>query len=294
MRVIPYFKPASDTAKNKKTIKKRQKVKYTHQEKLKFSRSLKYDSSFALMTVNSFSKGHLEKFFRQSFRDMRKKKTKNLVIDIRANGGGDIIKSVFLTRYFTQYVLVSRISRHPRPRGPGRHHQIRGVPGGPAPDHRAHGDHGRRPGCSHGRAHPASLLPEPLQRPRPRHGHGGGVRGGVVRRSAPPHGVGDPPGPGRAPPPPGRGHRGRRHDPRAPGGGGGVLRGVAGVVALGALPLRRGTHGPGELRRGGGRARPRRRGGRPGAGATRQRHRPGHGAAGGVNLLYIQGVWSID
>ena len=97
--VIPYFQPASDTTKNKKTIKKRQEIKYTHHEKLKFSRSLQYDSSFALMTVNGFSKGHLKSFFRRSFRDIRKKKTKNLVIDIRANGGGDIINSVFLTRY---------------------------------------------------------------------------------------------------------------------------------------------------------------------------------------------------
>lgn len=95
--VVPYFKPASDTTK--KTIKKRQEIKYTHQEKLKFSRSLQYDSSLALMTVNSFSKGHLKSFFRRSFREMRRKKTKNLVIDIRANGGGDIIKSVFLTKY---------------------------------------------------------------------------------------------------------------------------------------------------------------------------------------------------
>ncbi len=97
--VVPYFKPASDTTKKKKTIKKRQEIKYTHQEKLKFSRSLQYDSSLALMTVNSFSKGHLKSFFRRSFREMRRKKTKNLVIDIRANGGGDIIKSVFLTKY---------------------------------------------------------------------------------------------------------------------------------------------------------------------------------------------------
>lgn len=97
--VIPYFQPVSDTAKNKKPIQKRQKIKYTHLQKMEFSRSLQYDSSYALMTVNDFSKGHLRGFFRHSFRELRKNKTKNLVIDIRANGGGDIINSVFLTRF---------------------------------------------------------------------------------------------------------------------------------------------------------------------------------------------------
>jgi C-terminal processing protease CtpA/Prc len=97
--VVPYFQPASDTTKNKKTIKKRHKIKYTHQEKLEYTRSLQYDSSYVLMTINGFSKGHLKSFFRRSFREMRRNKTKNLIIDIRANGGGDIIKSVFLTKY---------------------------------------------------------------------------------------------------------------------------------------------------------------------------------------------------
>jgi hypothetical protein len=97
--VIPYFQPVSDTTKNKKPIKKRHKIKYTHQQKMEFSRSLQYDSSYALMTVNDFSKGHLRSFFRHSFREIRKNKTKNLLIDIRANGGGDIINSVFLTRF---------------------------------------------------------------------------------------------------------------------------------------------------------------------------------------------------
>ncbi len=97
--VIPFFQPPQDTSKKKKILEKRQKVKYTHREKMEFSRSLQYDSSFALMTVNDFSKGHLKNFFRRSFRQMRKNKTKNLVIDIRANGGGDIINSVFLTKF---------------------------------------------------------------------------------------------------------------------------------------------------------------------------------------------------
>jgi len=96
--LIPYYAPEADTVKKQKKEKIYQR-KRTKQERLQDVRSLEYDSLFALMTVNSFSKGHLKIFFRRSFREMRKNKTKNLVIDIRANGGGDIIKSVFLTKY---------------------------------------------------------------------------------------------------------------------------------------------------------------------------------------------------
>lgn len=97
--VIPYFQPSSDTTKKRKKTITAHKIKYTHKEKLQNTRSLQYDSSYALMTVNGFAKGHLQPFFRRSFRQMRRNKTRNLIIDIRANGGGDIIKSVFLTRF---------------------------------------------------------------------------------------------------------------------------------------------------------------------------------------------------
>lgn len=96
---IPYFIPPSDTSKEKKEKVKREIIKITHREKMEGIRSLTYDSTFALMMVNGFSKGHLKTFFRRSFRQMRRNKTKNLVIDIRANGGGDIIKSVSLTKF---------------------------------------------------------------------------------------------------------------------------------------------------------------------------------------------------
>ncbi|HEY5370698.1 MAG TPA: S41 family peptidase [Hanamia sp.] len=93
---IPYFIPPEDSIKK---AAKQKSHKITHREKMEDIRSLTYDSTFALMTVNGFSNGYLKNFFRRSFRQMRKNKTKNLVIDIRANGGGDIIKSVFLTKF---------------------------------------------------------------------------------------------------------------------------------------------------------------------------------------------------
>ncbi|MEO6838562.1 MAG: S41 family peptidase [Ginsengibacter sp.] len=96
---IPWFSPEPDSIKKMKEELKLNKSKITRFQKLQNIRSLKNDSSFALMTVNGFSQGHLKSFFRKSFRSLRKNKTQNLIIDIRANGGGDIIKSAYLTRF---------------------------------------------------------------------------------------------------------------------------------------------------------------------------------------------------
>jgi C-terminal processing protease CtpA/Prc len=51
------------------------------------------------MTINSFSRGHLKHFFKKSFRTLRQKASKNLVIDIRTNGGGDMNNFVLLTKF---------------------------------------------------------------------------------------------------------------------------------------------------------------------------------------------------
>jgi C-terminal processing protease CtpA/Prc len=54
------------------------------------------------MELNTFSKGNqLRRFFRRSFRKLRKDKAPNLVIDIRGNGGGSVVLSNLLTRYIS-------------------------------------------------------------------------------------------------------------------------------------------------------------------------------------------------
>ncbi len=101
--LLPYYNPAADSVgkqKNNKTESKEKKL--THRERLKNIRSLRIDSTFALMTVNSFSKGHLKNFFKSSFRRLRKRESKNLIIDIRANGGGEINNYVLLTKFLRQ------------------------------------------------------------------------------------------------------------------------------------------------------------------------------------------------
>jgi hypothetical protein len=56
------------------------------------------------MTVATFDRAnHLRKFFKNSFRVLQKEHIKNLIIDVRSNGGGDAGLSTALTRYITDH-----------------------------------------------------------------------------------------------------------------------------------------------------------------------------------------------
>jgi Peptidase family S41 len=100
---IPLFEPLSDTTKrDRKDLPNEKRKKPGRNETQKDGRSLKFDSAHnaAIMTVNSFDEGyHLPKFFRQSFRTIRKKNITNLVIDIRNNGGGKVNHYTRLAAY---------------------------------------------------------------------------------------------------------------------------------------------------------------------------------------------------
>ena len=69
------------------------------------SRNLAIDSSgqMAVMTLNTFTKAKLKRFFRQSFATLHKKGIPNLVIELRNNGGGSITNSNRLIRYITNH-----------------------------------------------------------------------------------------------------------------------------------------------------------------------------------------------
>lgn len=65
-------------------------------------RLLRIDSTdkVAMMHLNSFGKGYrLKRFFRRSFRVLRKNQIEHLIIDVRNNGGGSVTNSTLLTRY---------------------------------------------------------------------------------------------------------------------------------------------------------------------------------------------------
>ncbi len=99
---LAYFNPVPDSfAKNKRPPVARQKSNLTKPGRLSRRRSLQIDSvtETGLMKINSFSKGHLYNFFKRSFKQIKKLNIKNVIIDVRNNGGGDINNYVSLTRY---------------------------------------------------------------------------------------------------------------------------------------------------------------------------------------------------
>jgi Peptidase family S41 len=96
---VPYFNPAREDslAKAKKISPRREH--FNRRKRLERLRSLVNDTTFDLMTLNTFSSGHLRHFFKKSFRELKKNGSKNLVIDLRANGGGDVNEYILLTKF---------------------------------------------------------------------------------------------------------------------------------------------------------------------------------------------------
>ncbi len=102
--LIPMWSPQPDTVKSKK-IKPLVKVskQQVKKEQRESYRSLTIDSSnTATITLNTFSNGggrHLRRFIKNSFQKIKEQQVKNLIIDLRSNGGGDINMHVLLTKY---------------------------------------------------------------------------------------------------------------------------------------------------------------------------------------------------
>jgi hypothetical protein len=57
----------------------------------------------AFMNLSSFSGKGFRRFIRRSFRTIHSRGVKNLVIDLRSNGGGEIKNSTLLTRYISDH-----------------------------------------------------------------------------------------------------------------------------------------------------------------------------------------------
>lgn len=70
--------------------------------RLQAIRNMKIDSTLntAILEVHSFANGNgLRGFFKQSFRQIRKNNIPNLIVDMRGNGGGNVVLSNLLTKY---------------------------------------------------------------------------------------------------------------------------------------------------------------------------------------------------
>ncbi len=100
---VPLFVPTKDSLRKDSVIRKERKEEPKENKLLRF-RSLQIGSGkkFALLTVNTFSDGHLRSFFRRSFRQLRKEKIDNLIVDVRSNGGGRVGLSTLLTKYLSR------------------------------------------------------------------------------------------------------------------------------------------------------------------------------------------------
>jgi C-terminal processing protease CtpA/Prc len=101
--VIPSYNPRSDSS-NRNVISRFTKISLAERRKQirAATRNLRFDSAnnAAFMDLASFGRNlHLKSFFRQSFKNLKKNKTKNLVIDVRGNGGGTVTNSTLLTKY---------------------------------------------------------------------------------------------------------------------------------------------------------------------------------------------------
>lgn len=102
---IPLYNPPQDTSKVRtSSILVKKSEEQIRKEKLLGKRSMIIDTAYntALITLNTFSSGNLRSFFRQSFKEIRKKNIQNVILDLRSNGGGRMNLSTLLTKYVSR------------------------------------------------------------------------------------------------------------------------------------------------------------------------------------------------
>ncbi len=120
---LPLFTPAKDSTKKTTSKEKKLAPSKIKINKMLFYRQLVTDSSglMATITLNTFSKGRLRYFFRKSFKELRQKNIKNLVLDIRSNGGGKVNSSTLLTKYISRTPFKVADSAYAVSKGLGRY-----------------------------------------------------------------------------------------------------------------------------------------------------------------------------
>jgi Peptidase family S41 len=107
---VPVYNPTRDTF-NRRLIRPATNIpqpsrKERKEIQLSNARLLQIDSvnHSAMMNLSSFGRGYgLKKFFRQSFRALKKNGITHLIIDVRSNGGGSVTNSTFISRYLSDH-----------------------------------------------------------------------------------------------------------------------------------------------------------------------------------------------
>jgi len=104
--IIKNFIPVRDTSKNRSVNNipfPKPTRKQIRAAKKRNGNNLTFDSTnTAYLQLVTFSGGGLRGLFRNSFTEIKQRQAKNLVIDIRANSGGNIGASANLVRYLAQ------------------------------------------------------------------------------------------------------------------------------------------------------------------------------------------------
>ena len=100
--LLPLYNLSNDSIQKVKQQKIPRHV--LKQQYINSFRSFAIDSSIntAVITLNTFSKGggrHLGHFIRSSFRKIKEDSIKNMILDLRINGGGDVDMFILLTKY---------------------------------------------------------------------------------------------------------------------------------------------------------------------------------------------------
>lgn len=90
-------------AKVDKETKKKRRIQGFNKDAKQNIRELKFltpDSTIALMTLRNFRYGNYRKFYKESSKTIKSAGTKNLIIDLRNNTGGNLVDTQHLFSYF--------------------------------------------------------------------------------------------------------------------------------------------------------------------------------------------------
>jgi hypothetical protein len=100
--ILSLYNPKADSPRVVRPVPNQPSRKERRQFELQAMRNLQIDTALntAFLEVNTFAKGYkLRRFFRRSFREISEKRLANLVIDLRGNGGGNVVLSNLMTKY---------------------------------------------------------------------------------------------------------------------------------------------------------------------------------------------------
>lgn len=117
---MPIYVSQKDTGAKQKAPMVKIKHSERRKRELENMRSVKVDSALrtAIMDLNTFSNGFsLRRFFKRSFKQLQRDSIKNLVIDLRGNGGGSVTNSNLLTKFISDHPFKIGDSLYTKKRG---------------------------------------------------------------------------------------------------------------------------------------------------------------------------------